>query len=498
MGTAMQNLDRLLAMPNGCGEQNMVNFAPNIFVLQYLEKTNQLTDEIKSKATGFMEKGYQRQLKYKHGDGSYSAFGNIEDGNTWLTAFVVKSFSKAKKYIYIDEIQLSNSFSWLTENRYYTGCFRNVGKLFHSALKGGVEDDVSLSAYVTIALLEADLPKDSPVVRDSVTCLQRLAISVTNMYTQALLAYAFTLYGDMYNRQIMLNRLEQRAVRKEGELYWQPRPTSPSDPFWHRASSTEVELTSYVLLALLSAPTVDFLSAFQIVRWLSKQQNAFGGFSSTQDTVVALQALSKYAEAVYTGRRDVTVTITSKTGFLEKFHVNNNNRLLLQRATIPGIPGNYTVTTAGSGCVYLQAVLRYNIPAKRSHAAFMITLDVNSTQCTRDLPTQLEMRIAVVYVGSRQRSNMAIIEVNMLSGFTAVKSSIELLKRNRVIQRAETGHDVINLYLDEIGRSPIRFAFTVEQEFPILNLKPTTVKVYDYYQTDEYAIVDYRSPCTWL
>ncbi|XP_077311725.1 alpha-2-macroglobulin-like protein 1 [Lithobates pipiens] len=498
MGTAMQNMDRLLAMPYGCGEQNMVRFAPNIFVLQYLEKTNQLTDEIKSKATEFMEKGYQGQLKYKDGDGSYSAFGNSGDGNTWLTAFVVKSFSKAKKYIYIDEILLSHSFSWLTKNRYYTGCFRNVGKLFQSALKGGVEDDVSLSAYVTIALLEADLPKDSPVIRDSVNCLQRLAMSVTNMYTQALLAYAFTLYGDMYNRQIMLNRLEQRAVRREGELYWQPRPTSPSDPFWHRASSTEVELTSYVLLALLSAPSVDFLGASQIVRWLSKQQNAFGGFSSTQDTVVALQALSKYAEAVYTGRRDVTVTITSKTRFLEKFHVNNNNRLLLQRATVPGIPGNYTVTTTGSGCIYLQTVLRYNIPAKRSQAAFMITLDVKSTQCTRDLPTQLEMSIAVVYVGSRQRSNMAIIEVNMLSGFTAVTSSIELLKMNRVIQRAETGHDVINLYLDEIGRSPIRFAFTVEQEFPILNLKPTTVKVYDYYQTDEYAIVDYRSPCTWL
>ncbi|CAI9533213.1 unnamed protein product, partial [Staurois parvus] len=30
MGTALQNLDRLLAMPFGCGEQNMVLFAPNI------------------------------------------------------------------------------------------------------------------------------------------------------------------------------------------------------------------------------------------------------------------------------------------------------------------------------------------------------------------------------------------------------------------------------------------------------------------------------------
>lgn len=68
----------------------------------------------------------------------------------------------------------------------------------------------------------------------------------------------------------------------DGELYWQPMPTSPSDPYWYRASSTEVELTSYVLQALLAAPAVDFVGASQIVKWLSKQQNAFGGFSSTQ------------------------------------------------------------------------------------------------------------------------------------------------------------------------------------------------------------------------
>ncbi|CAI9601968.1 unnamed protein product [Staurois parvus] len=78
MGTALQNLDRLLAMPYGCGEQNMVLFAPNIFILQYLEKTHQLTDEIKSKAIKFLESGYQRQLTYKRDDGSYSAFGKSD------------------------------------------------------------------------------------------------------------------------------------------------------------------------------------------------------------------------------------------------------------------------------------------------------------------------------------------------------------------------------------------------------------------------------------
>ncbi|CAF95085.1 unnamed protein product, partial [Tetraodon nigroviridis] len=84
MGRAMKNLDQLLAMPYGCGEQNMVLFAPNIFILNYLQSTGQLTPDIREKATRFLESGYQRELTYKHDDGSYSAFGKSDpSGNTW-------------------------------------------------------------------------------------------------------------------------------------------------------------------------------------------------------------------------------------------------------------------------------------------------------------------------------------------------------------------------------------------------------------------------------
>lgn len=50
----MQNIQNLLQMPYGCGEQNMLLFAPNIYVLNYLNETQQLTPEIKSKALGYL------------------------------------------------------------------------------------------------------------------------------------------------------------------------------------------------------------------------------------------------------------------------------------------------------------------------------------------------------------------------------------------------------------------------------------------------------------
>lgn len=57
MGTALQHLDGLVQMPSGCGEQNMVIFAPIIYVLQYLEKTGLLTEDIRSRAVGFLDVG---------------------------------------------------------------------------------------------------------------------------------------------------------------------------------------------------------------------------------------------------------------------------------------------------------------------------------------------------------------------------------------------------------------------------------------------------------
>ena len=57
MGPTLKNLHDLLSMPYGCGEQNMANFAPNIYVLKYLSSTRQLTDEIKEKAINYLRTG---------------------------------------------------------------------------------------------------------------------------------------------------------------------------------------------------------------------------------------------------------------------------------------------------------------------------------------------------------------------------------------------------------------------------------------------------------
>ncbi|XP_054019931.1 ovostatin-like [Dryobates pubescens] len=504
MGTAMHNVHHLLQMPFGCGEQNMVLFAPNICVLGYLNKTGQLSEEVKSKAIGYLVSGYQKQLSYKHPDGSYSIFGiKDKEGNTWLTAFVYKSFAQASHFIYIDDNVQAQTLMWLASKQKPDGCFRSVGTLFNNALKGGVEDELSLSAYITIAMLEAQHSSSYPVVRNAIFCLETASEKrISNVYTRALMAYAFCLAGKAEKCASFLRELLKSAKEVDGSQHWEQeeRPLSEESPsFLDHAPSAEVEITSYVLLALLCKPNRtqdDLTKASGIVQWIIRQQNPYGGFSSTQDTVIALQALAAYGEATYNSVAQNVVKITSKKLFEKVFTVNSTNRLLLQQTPLPEIPGKYSLTVNGSGCVLMQAALRYNIHFLEGGFGFSLSVQTSKASCPLDRPAQFDIVLTSSYTGKRTSSNMVIIDVKMLSGFVPVKSSLDKLVAGHAVMQVETKKNHVLLYLENISQKKRKeITFSVEQDFIVTSPKPAAVQIYDYYETEEYAVAQYMSPC---
>ncbi|OXB56300.1 hypothetical protein ASZ78_002125 [Callipepla squamata] len=455
MGLALQNLDRLVQMPHGCGEQNMVLFTPIVYVLQYLEKTRQLTPVIKERATAFLRNGkyhrstnvphvqcYQTQLLYRHRDGSYSVFGQQDgEGNTWLTAFVAKSFAQAKKYIYVDDKNIQDALGWLEQNQLPSGCFAIKGNLFHSSLKsdgfppqGSLDDEISLGAYVAAALLELGQPLKGKLMQATFRCLQHAVHNITDMYTEAVLAYAFALTGDYKTTQELLYKLEEQAIKSGGQIHWSPKPSSPAPTdFWHSTQSVDVELTAYVLLAYLSKPRLharDMKTAAGIVVWLTQQQNANGGFASTQDTVVALQALAKYAEKTFStsGQTLVRVRVKSQRDFGKTFQVTRQKRLLMQHAELTEIPGQFLMQVHGRSCVFAQTVLRYHEPTPQTTKAFSRRVNTELANCGQANTHGLTVRILASYTGSRVTSNMVIMEVSLLSGFVLAPGSRMLVR----------------------------------------------------------------------
>ncbi|KYO44643.1 alpha-2-macroglobulin-like protein 1 isoform X1 [Alligator mississippiensis] len=500
MGSALQNLDRLLQMSSGCGEQNMVRFAPNVFITRYLEDTGQLTLKTKQKAVGYLKSGYQRQLRYKHIDGSYSAFGEGSGpGNTWLTALVLKTFSQAQHFIPIDEKNIKDAASALATSQAPSGCFKSMGKLFNNGLMGAVEEGLGLSSAIISALIHSGMPHSDPVLRKALKCIKDLVTAEaggSNLYSQALAAKAFALARDKAMRQIILKRLDKAAIVSDDQIYWtQELKQKESSSYWYRAPSVEVELTSTILMAHLLKPSLssaDIIRASKIVAWLTRQQNPYGGFASTQDTMVALEALAMYATKTFRkDGPDLRVSISS-TGFRHRIRINNANRLLLQTLDLPAIPGSYTVQTQGRGCLFMQTTLRYHIPPPWSDLTFALSVQ---TECTQPNATLFPVTIRTRYTGNRVSTNMVLIEVKMLSGYSPTADSLEELKKRPLVKKVEREVDQVTLYLDELTRDPQDYTFMVQQDIPVKDLRPANVKIYDYYMPDESTVMEYSAPC---
>ncbi|XP_060799860.1 alpha-2-macroglobulin-like isoform X1 [Neoarius graeffei] len=486
LGRALKNLDGLLRMPYGCGEQNIALLAPNIYILQYLENTEQLTRAIRERATGFLKSGYQRQLNYKSINGAYTTFGRGE-GNTWLTAFVLRTFGKAQHYIFIDPESINSAKNWLLSKQRSDGCFIRQGSLFNNRMKGGVNDDVTITAYITASLLELGTAVQDPVVNNGLLCLKSSIGNLTNTYTTALLAYTFSLAGENKIREQLLKELDNVAI-SDGHLHWSQSASDDSD-------TLSVEISSYVLLAVLTEgqlTAADLGYANRIVSWLVKQQNPYGGFSSTQDTVVALQALALYSSKVFNSDGSSTVTVKSSDGHSHNFDVNQNNKLLYQERSLQNVPGKYSIDVKGSTCVSVQIALFYNVPVPNESSALSITAKTEGN-CTKSFGQTLSINFTVGYTGAFGSTNMIIADIKLLSGFTADPGE---LKNGIFVGRVDSKDDHIIMYINELPKNiPINYELHIKQVLPVKNLKPAVIKVYDYYQTSDHSEVEYTSPC---
>ncbi|XP_064091403.1 murinoglobulin-1-like [Macrobrachium nipponense] len=125
LGPTIQNLDDLIPMPQGCGEQKMMEIAASFYILKYLEAIGQLTPEIEQLTKRNMEFGYQAMLTHARDDGSYDAFIRYDflGGSTLLTAYALRVIAQASRYITVDGRDLGRNADWLERLQDKDGCF---------------------------------------------------------------------------------------------------------------------------------------------------------------------------------------------------------------------------------------------------------------------------------------------------------------------------------------------------------------------------------------
>lgn len=216
LGGTIKNLNKLIRLPSGCGEQNMLNFVPNIVVLTYLKAIGQLKPDIERKIKSYTEKGYQRELSYRHNDGSFSAFGKSDkSGSTWLTAFVAKSFKQAATFIDVDENTIDDALNWLSKKQNGDGSFSEVGTVSHKAMQGGSGKGIALTAYVLTAFLECrnDETTYDETINKAIDYVTKSLAASHDIYAFAVAAYAMQL-AEHPMRDDILNQLLRKSATK--------------------------------------------------------------------------------------------------------------------------------------------------------------------------------------------------------------------------------------------------------------------------------------------
>jgi CD109 antigen len=483
----IDGLEELIQMPFGCGEQNMIVFAPDVYITKYLQESGKLKPEIMAKAEILMITGYQRELTYRRSDGSFSAFGQSDsEGSLWLTAFVLKCFAQAKDLMYIDEIVLEEAAAWISAHQNNDGSFDPVGFVHHQEMMGGLHGKNALTAYIAIALLEAE---EKAAASRAIDYLESELNNIEDAYTMAITTYALELALSERSDDAYQKLMELAQDDKDG-LYWgstlkEPEPIAPKvgrpEQYMSVLRTTDIEATGYATMALTEHG--DSFNASKAAKWLVSRRNAYGGYGSTQDTIVALQALTEYSTGT---RADVDLMIKIKADGEEKeLRIRQDNFDVLQIVEVP-VNGDVQISVEGKGEAVAQVVKRFNLPeiVEEEEEILKVSVDYDVTQVeVNDLvnvSVELEFNPPV-----EMEAGMVVLDVSIPTGFAPVVESItKVVDKEERFKRYEVAGRKVIFYIENMfPNNIISFNFQVKALYPV-KAKSVNSQAYSYYKPE--------------
>ncbi|CAH1779511.1 unnamed protein product [Owenia fusiformis] len=480
------NAEDMLRRPFGCGEQSAFNFAANLYYLKFLKATNQLEPNVTTKALTYMNIAYQRIMSYMNvTDNSFHVF---RDQNTTSGAFEAVGPLYDRKMV---------------SNRTMTGPDMDIPTY----------KNISLTAYVLISLIENS--GVTGIARSRVESAKTLAVKYLNDFVQdisdplqmALVTYALDVANSV-KRNDAFKRLE--AMKIENEFaYWASVeiPMNPTKiintvPFHlprkeYANEAHAVAATSYALLVYMRNNRMR--EATPIVKWLQTMRNSIGGFAATQDSIIALEALTKYGEAD-TNRdlynMEINLESTASPDWKRTVRLNKDNFAKLQRLELPQdkIYGSVKAVAQGTGMALMQLETHVNVEydnllkqAELDAPAFDIIID--DLKFSGRNFSIMEMRPCARWkrMDIANQSGMAVMEIHIPTGYVVMNDDLRAYVQSKnvsLLKRAEYYARKVVFYFDSLNSTYTCVDFRADRWFPVANVTiQNMMRVYDYYET---------------
>ena len=414
-----KGLEGLLREPNGCFEQTSTTNYPNVLILGYLKESDQAKPEVEKKARDLLGRGYQRLTSFEctntgtQKKEGYEWFGGTAPAHEALTAYGLLQFRDMAKVSEVDAKMIERTRQYLMEQRDGKGGFKRNPRALDTF--GRAPQNIT-DAYIVWALTEGS--PDDDVTKE----------------LDALLAQAKT-SKDPYFLALVANSLINRSRHAEANDLLKAIAELQKDDGHLDAAQTsitgsggrdlQIETTALAILGWLKAnnPAEFTANTLKSVKWIGQQRGGYGGFGSTQSTILTLKALIAYAKAnkktpeageltVFVGDKQMG-KLAFPAGAAESLTLNMDN----VEETLKSGENKIRVEMTGKNVFPYTLTWSYNTlkPVSAEKAPVKLATSLSKTEVAEGDGVRLLVKVENV---SGQGQGMAVAVVGLPGGLT--------------------------------------------------------------------------------
>lgn len=448
MSELMSGVDAILREPYGCFEQTSSSNYPNIMVLQYIKSMKVDNPQLEARAKKLLDDGYKKLVAFETKENGYEWFG-ASPAHEALTAYGLMEFEDMKSvYAGVDQKMVDRTAQLLLGKRDGNGGFKKNPKALDSF--GGADEDIT-NCYIVYALTEAGRGKE---IEKEIDAAYKTAKKSNDPYMLALMANALFNNNDVKRADELVNMLinaQQEAGSWTGKKHSITRSTG---------KALQIETTSLVAMALMKSQNPNTASLTSAIKFLVDSRSGYGGFGSTQSTILALKALTQYA--TFSRKTDeagtVEVLMNGVVVASKNFEKGEKNNIVLDGLEKAIAQGRQKVEVRYTGC---KNALPYAM-----NVSYSTTLPESSKQCVVHLETKLNTRAVKVGETLRltatlknktnegQPMTMAIIGIP--AGFSAQPWQLKELQEKGVIDFYEVVGNNIACYYRALAPNAVK------------------------------------------
>lgn len=442
LATMIEGAEAIIREPTGCFEQASSANYPNIMVLGYLEEHEAVDPALVERTLGTLDRGYQKLTGYESSGRGFEWFGG-DPGHEALTAYGLMEFvDMGRVYGSVDQGMVERTRAWLLARRDGKGGYQRNARALDSF--GRASEEVT-NGYITYALSESgetDLAKE-------LAYQKRMAATTSDPYLMALAA------------NVLVN-LEPQAS-STGQALSKLAGMQGADGAFAGANHSitrsggqalTIETTSLAALALIDAGQAGTPVVRKAMEWLNANRNGYGGYGSTQSTILALDAMTAYASASRATQSSgvASVRVNGRDVGRMAFEKGHKDTIVFDDLAAALVPGKNVIEIglAGESPLPYSLALSYRSrqPASSPESAVRVATSLGKETVPMGESVRMKVRVENV---TDQGIPMTLARVGLPGGLTFQSWQLEELKDRGVVDFYETGAREVVLYFRSMG-----------------------------------------------